>query len=90
MNRLPGWIRLRGETSWKPSEGRTVFFSSHLLEEVERVPEDPYSTTGLRYRQTEDAAVVYSVGMNGTDDGGFISREGSKGPQDIGWRLSAP
>ncbi len=37
---------------------------------VERVPTDPYDGQPLRYRLQDDGFVIYSVGVNGVDDGG--------------------
>ena len=41
-----------------------------LPTELPASPEDPFTGTPLRYRNTEEGFVVYSVGLNGRDDGG--------------------
>lgn len=52
------------------------------------VPEDPFDGKPLRYRILPDGVVVYSVGLDGADDGGHIDREHptAKGT-DFGYRL---
>jgi hypothetical protein len=37
---------------------------------LERVPTDPFDGQPLRYRLQDDGFVIYSVGVNGVDDGG--------------------
>jgi hypothetical protein len=39
------------------------------------VPEDPITGQPLRYRATAEAYMVYSVGPDGTDDGGMLLRQ---------------
>ncbi len=48
------------------------------------VPEDSHAPakTPLRYRRDADDALIYSVGENGTDDGGLIEKT-----EDIGYRI---
>ena len=42
-------------------------------EYLEQVPIDPFAGGPVRYVRRENGFVVYSVGENGTDDGGFAS-----------------
>ncbi len=52
------------------------------------VPIDPYDGRPLRLRSVADGLVVYSVGADGTDDGGNLSRTGAPAPgTDRGFRL---
>ncbi len=51
------------------------------------VPADPFDGRPLRYRRTASGVVVYSVGENGTDDGGKVWFEEYARPKDTGWRL---
>lgn len=53
------------------------------------VPVDPYSGQSLRYRHFPDGVAVYSVGRNGTDDGGVQLEAGNAFPDasDLGIRL---
>ena len=48
------------------------------------VPEDTHALpkTPLRYRRDADGALIYSVGENGTDDGGLFEKA-----EDIGYRI---
>jgi hypothetical protein len=55
---------------------------------VGAVPLDPYDGKPLRYRKLPDGVVVYSVGLDGTDDSGHIDRENPVGKRtDLGYRL---
>jgi hypothetical protein len=55
---------------------------------LSNVPLDPYDGAQLRLRRLDDGIVVYSVGIDGKDDGGNISRTSSNPPgTDIGFRL---
>ncbi len=51
------------------------------------VPEDNHTPpkTALRYRRDGDGALIYSVGDNGTDDGGLFEKV-----EDIGYRIGKP
>ena len=51
------------------------------------VPEDTQASpkTPLRYRRDGDDALIYSVGENGTDDGGLFEKA-----EDIGYRIGKP
>ena len=51
------------------------------------VPEDTHAPpqTPLRYRRDADGALIYSVGDNGTDDGGVFEKV-----EDIGYRIGGP
>ena len=55
---------------------------------LDAVPRDPYDGAPLRYRRLDDGLVVYSVGPDGTDDGGTIDRDDPQRPgADLGFRL---
>ena len=51
------------------------------------VPEDTHTPTKtpLRYRRDADGALIYSIGDNGTDDGGVFEKA-----EDIGYRIGKP
>ncbi len=51
------------------------------------VPEDNHAPpkTALRYQRDADGALIYSVGDNGTDDGGLFEKA-----EDIGYRIGPP
>lgn len=51
------------------------------------VPEDNHapSKTPLQYRRDANGALIYSVGDNGTDDGGLFEKA-----EDIGYRIGKP
>jgi glycerophosphoryl diester phosphodiesterase len=56
------------------------------------VPRDPFDGRPLRYTRRADGVTVYSVGLDGQDDGGTI-RDGSPSNepgQDVGFRLYDP
>src|SRR5262249_27742509 len=44
------------------------------------VPADPFDGRPLRCRRLPDGFVVYSIGPDGTDDGGKVDRKRSKAP----------
>jgi hypothetical protein len=56
---------------------------------LKAVPLDPFDGKPLRYRATADGVIVYSVGPDGSDDGGNIDR--TRGPTtpgtDLGFQL---
>jgi hypothetical protein len=56
---------------------------------LDAIPADPMDNQPLRYRRTKDGIVIYSIGMDMTDNHGNINREGSwlDSGQDIGLRL---
>jgi hypothetical protein len=55
---------------------------------VGAVPLDPYDGEPLRYRRLPDGVVVYSVGPDGSDDGGNLDRDNPMGKgRDLGCRL---
>ena len=54
------------------------------------VPLDPYDGKPLRYRVFDNGVAVYSVGKNGSDDGGAISNAGKPAGRDEGVRLWNP
>ena len=51
------------------------------------VPTDPIDLQPLRYRPTPDGVVIYSIGLDGTDDGGHIARDTGGRGTDNGFRL---
>ena len=64
---------------------------SDLPEEIlQTVPLDPFNAEPLRYRVLGDGIVIYSVGMNGSDDGGATPRFGDPIGEDEGVRLWDP
>jgi hypothetical protein len=55
---------------------------------LDAVPADPFDGKPLRYRRTRDGIVVYSVGLDLTDNNGHIDRDRVYDPGvDIGFRL---
>lgn len=56
---------------------------------VEPVPTDPFDGKPLRYRRMPTGFVVWSVGVDGRDDGGHESRPGSCEP-DITFTVDRP
>jgi tetratricopeptide (TPR) repeat protein len=53
---------------------------------IDEVPLDPMSGGELLYRKDGDGFVVYSVGVNGLDDGGTDSSLDDR--TDLGWKIS--
>ena len=52
------------------------------------VPLDPFDGKELRCKLVADGVLVYSVGLDGVDDGGVINRENPFTPgSDLGFRL---
>jgi hypothetical protein len=63
----------------------------HLVpESLDAVPLDPFDGKPLRYLVSDEGIVIYSIGDDGTDDGGAIARENDRRPTDVGFRLLAP
>jgi hypothetical protein len=60
---------------------------------VEKLPKDPFSEQDYRYRREGKGYLLYSVGMNGRDDGGrepkFVPGVGDSGDDDIAIRTPA-
>lgn len=54
---------------------------------LEQIPPDRYGGGTLKYRRTDDSVAVYSVGYDGTDDGGAITENYLEEPSDLGVRL---
>ena len=74
--------RLR-HNRWPPSVDELV--NAGFLN---RVPPDPYDGAPLRFRLLDDGILAYSVGPEGTDDGGASKRQHLIGPmRDIGYQL---
>lgn len=52
------------------------------------VPLDPFDGQPLRYKLVQDGVIVYSVGLDGVDNGGAIDRDNPNQPgTDLGFRL---
>ena len=52
------------------------------------MPLDPYDGKPLRYRRVADGVIVYSVGPDGSDNGGNIDRTNPVKPgTDLGYQL---
>jgi hypothetical protein len=59
-----------------------------VLDYLRGVPTDPYDGAPLRYRRLDDGVVIYSVGIDGQDNGGNLDRERPLAPgTDLGYRL---
>jgi hypothetical protein len=54
---------------------------------LEAIPLDPFDGQPLRLRQSEGRFVVYSVGMDGIDNGGQLDDNPLQPASDIGFRL---
>jgi hypothetical protein len=55
---------------------------------LQAVPTDPFDGQPLRYTVRPDGVIIYSVGVDGTDNGGAIDRANPTGPGvDLGFRL---
>jgi glycerophosphoryl diester phosphodiesterase len=56
------------------------------------VPRDPFDGKPLKYARSDDGVTVYSVGLDGQDDGGTIRDDLPAGEpgQDVGFRLYDP
>jgi hypothetical protein len=52
-----------------------------------QVPLDPFDGAPLRYRRLDDGVVIYSVGPDGTDNGGKLDKNPTKEGTDLGLRL---
>ncbi len=65
----------------------------HSLEDlsgdyIDSIPVDPFTGENLLYGWDKESYVVYSVGPDRQDDGGFVRpRAGERGPRDLGLRL---
>lgn len=55
---------------------------------LESVPADPFTGGPLLYRVDDAGCVIYSVGVNGVDDGGSIEPTPRAREEDIGVRVS--
>ncbi len=56
---------------------------------LKEIPPDPYTGQALLFRQLPDGVVIYSVGVNGVDDGGAVLAIGGS-PKDRGVKLINP
>jgi hypothetical protein len=55
---------------------------------LEKVPLDPYDGKSLRYARVADGVIVYSIGPDGTDNGGLIDRTNPmRFGTDLGYQL---
>jgi hypothetical protein len=55
---------------------------------IDSIPLDPFTGERILYGWDEEGYVVYSVGHNRQDDGGYVRpKAGEKNPQDLGLRL---
>jgi hypothetical protein len=55
---------------------------------IAAVPLDPFDGQPLRYKLVPDGVLIYSVSLDGVDDGGVINRENPLAPgSDLGFRL---
>ena len=55
---------------------------------LERVPTDPFDGKPIRMAKVADGVIVYSVGVDGVDDGGHLDRKAPMIPgADIGFQL---
>jgi hypothetical protein len=55
---------------------------------LKKVPLDPFDGKSLRYSPVADGVIVYSVGLDGTDDGGNIDRTNAVASgTDMGFQL---
>lgn len=53
-----------------------------------QVPVDPYARKPLRFQRLEDGVIIYSVGLDGKDDGGKLDRKNLVAPgTDMVFRL---
>ncbi len=67
--------------------GLTALVPEYLVD----VPLDPYDGQPLRYSRLTDGVVIYSVGPDGTDNGGKLDRKVPSRPgTDCGMRLWNP
>jgi hypothetical protein len=74
---------------YRRAQGRWLAAPADLVPQfVAAVPLDPYDGKPLRIRALPDGVVVYSIGPDGTDDGGHIDRDNPAGKgTDLGYRL---
>jgi len=64
---------------WRLRHGRWPDSLEQLVPEVlDAVPDDPFSDSPIRSAKTPDGVVVYSVGEDGTDNGGIREEEARK------------
>lgn len=57
---------------------------------LKAVPIDPYVGGPVKYKRTETGIVIYTTGLDGTDDGGLLDASGSKKGSDVGVELFDP
>jgi hypothetical protein len=56
---------------------------------LKEIPLDPYTNKPMLFRELPDGIVIYSVGVNGVDDGGAVLTIGGS-PRDRGVKLFNP
>lgn len=54
---------------------------------LSKVPLDPFAGKPLCYRRVDDGVVIYSVGPDGSDNGGKVDQDPMKPGTDVGFRL---
>jgi hypothetical protein len=54
---------------------------------LDKVPVDPFDDQSLRLRRLNDGVVIYSVGLDGKDNGGNLDPNPTKEGTDLGFRL---
>jgi hypothetical protein len=78
--------RLRHDGAWP--RGLDDLVKAELLKEV---PRDPYDGKPLRFKRTPTGVLVYSVGLDKTDNGGKLNRANPRAPgADLGFELWDP
>ena len=75
-------VRLLNALQRKSPEGIPLNPTLSELPGAEESRQDPYTGKPLIVRVTDEAVVVYSVGINGTDDGGSLGDQ-----EDLGIRI---
>ncbi len=57
---------------------------------MEKLPIDPFDGKPLKLLRSDDSFEVYSVGIDGIDNGGLLDKPGNLPGSDIGFRLFDP
>jgi hypothetical protein len=61
--------------------------SAMIPEFIREVPTDPFDRQPLRFRRVGNGLIIYSVGLDGKDDGGILNRQNSQSGSDVGFQL---
>jgi hypothetical protein len=69
---------------------KTGSWPKTLGDAMHLVPLDPFDGAPLKYRVQASGAVVYSLGRNGTDEGGKVTTPDQTPPDDVGVQLWNP